>query len=314
MAFYKETIRIGSRGSKLALRQTEWVKERLSRLFPSLSFEIVVIKTRGDKVTDVPLAHIGGKGLFVKEIEEALLRGEIDMAVHSMKDVPTELPQGLRIAAVPEREDPRDVLISRNGLSFDRLADGARIGTSSLRRKAQLLHLNPRWRVEPLRGNLDTRIRKLHTEGLDAILVAAAGIRRMGLEERVTEYISPDLILPAAGQGALGIEVREDAGMDELLLPLNHPPTAVAVEAERAFLRHLGGGCQVPIAAYGEWINGKVRLKGLIFSPDGERSFWGEEEGGDPEEVGRKLAQRLLKEGGEKILKEIYGNSKEEGG
>ena len=314
MAFYKETIRIGSRGSKLALRQTEWVKERLSRLFPSLSFEIVVIRTRGDKVTDVPLARIGGKGLFVKEIEEALLRGEIDMAVHSMKDVPTELPHGLRIAAVPEREDPRDVLISRNGLSFDRLADGARIGTSSLRRKAQLLHLNPRWRVEPLRGNLDTRIRKLHTEGLDAILVAAAGIKRMGFEERVTEYISPDLILPAAGQGALGIEVREDAGMDELLLPLNHPPTAVAVEAERAFLRHLGGGCQVPIAAHGEWMNGKVRLKGLISSPDGERSFWGEEEGGDPEEVGRKLAQRLLKEGGEKILKEIYGNSKEEGG
>ena len=244
-------IRIGTRGSKLALQQTAWVQDRIVKRYPDLQVEVVRIKTTGDRITDVPLATVGGKGLFVKEIEEAILGGEIDLAVHSMKDVPTELPAGLHLGAITEREDPRDVLVSREGRRLREFPAGARMGTSSLRRGAQLLGINPQWKIIPLRGNLDTRIRKLKAEGLDAVILAAAGVRRMGLEDHITEYLSPEVMLPAVGQGALGIECRQEGAVNELIAFLNHPDSAMAVEGERTFLQRLEGGCQVPIAAYG---------------------------------------------------------------
>jgi len=298
-------IRIGTRGSKLALRQTEWVKERLSSLFPEHSFQVVKITTTGDKITDAPLAKIGGKGLFVKEIEEALLRGEIDMAVHSMKDLPVQLPPGLKIGAITQREDPRDVLISKRGGLGD-LPPGSVIGTSSLRRRVQLLMINPRWQIRPLRGNLDTRLRKLRTEELSAIIVAAAGLIRLHLEGEATEYIPPEVILPAVGQGALGVEIRQGDKLEEIVSALHHPFTALAVRAERAFLAKLEGGCQVPIAAYGKVEGEKVILQGMVASLDGGRVFRGEEEGDDPEEVGVRLGERLLEAGAEEVLREIW--------
>ncbi|RLB07867.1 MAG: hydroxymethylbilane synthase [Deltaproteobacteria bacterium] len=309
---YEKGIRIGTRGSKLALKQTTWVRDRIAARYPEISLEVVRIRTTGDKITDVPLAKVGGKGLFVKEIEEALLRGEIDLAVHSMKDVPTELPPGLHLGAITERQDPRDVLISRNGRGLRELPSGARIGTSSLRRKAQLLGINPHWEVVPLRGNLDTRIRKLETEGLDAVILAAAGVCRMGLEGEITEYFTPEVMLPAVGQGALGIECRVDAEANELIAFLHHPESAMAVRGERAFLRQLQGGCQVPIAAYGEVRGGKLLLQGMVARLDGSKFFRAEAEGEDPEEVGRRLAEDLLAQGAEKVLREIYSGSKEE--
>ncbi|UCC66544.1 MAG: hydroxymethylbilane synthase, partial [Deltaproteobacteria bacterium] len=245
-------MRIGTRGSKLALQQTAWVQDRIAARYPELPLKVIRIRTTGDKITDVPLAKVGGKGLFVKEIEEALLSREIDLAVHSMKDVTTELPPGLHLGAITEREDPRDVLVSRDGRRLEELPRGSRIGTSSLRRRAQLLGVNPRWEIVPLRGNLDTRIRKLKTEGLDAVILAAAGVRRMGLEGSITEYLSLEVMLPAVAQGALGIECRKYTQVNELLSFLHHPESAMAVKGERAFLRRLHGGCQVPIAAYGE--------------------------------------------------------------
>jgi hydroxymethylbilane synthase len=299
-------IRIGTRGSKLALRQTAWVRERIAERYPSLQLEVVRIRTTGDKITDVPLATVGGKGLFVKEIEEALLRGEIDLAVHSMKDVPTELPSGLHLGAITEREDPRDVLVSRDGRRLQEFTPGARMGTSSLRRGAQLLGVNPQWKIVPLRGNLDTRINKLRTEGLDAVILAAAGVRRMGLEDRVTEYLPPNVMLPAVGQGALGIECCQEGEVNELIAFLNHPESALAVEGERAFLRRLGGGCQVPIAAYGEMREVKLFLRGMVAHLDGSRFFRAETQGDDPETVGERLAEDLLAQGADEILQEIY--------
>ena len=304
-------IRIGTRGSTLALRQTAWVQGRIADRHPNLQIEIVRIKTSGDMITDVPLAKVGGKGLFVKEIEEALLREEIDLAVHSMKDVPTELPVGLHLGAITEREDPRDVLVSRDGRRLVEFPPGTRMGTSSLRRGAQLLGINPQWKIIPLRGNLDTRIRKLQTEGLAAVILAAAGVRRMGLEDRVTEYLPPDLILPAVGQGALGIECRQEGAVNELISFLNHPASAMAVEGERAFLRRLEGGCQVPIAAYGEIRGGELLLKGMVASVDGSRFFRGEDQGNDPKAIGRRLAEDLLSQGADRVLQEIYSNLSE---
>jgi hydroxymethylbilane synthase len=304
-------IRIGTRGSNLALRQTAWVRERIAERHPGLQIEVVRIKTTGDKITDVPLATVGGKGLFVKEIEEALLREEIDLAVHSMKDVPTELPSGLHLGVITVREDPRDVLISRDGRRLQEFPPGARMGTSSLRRGAQLLGINPQWKIIPLRGNFDTRIRKLKTEGLDAVILAAAGVRRMGLEDRVTEYLSPDLMLPAVGQGALGIECCQEGAVNTLIAFLNHPASAMAVEGERAFLRRLEGGCQVPIAAYGEMRGGGLLLKGMVSSVDGSRFFRGEAQGDDPKAVGRRLAEDLLTQGADRVLQEIYSNLSE---
>ena len=304
-------ISIGTRGSKLALRQSAWVRERIAERHPGLHIEVIKIRTTGDKITDVPLATVGGKGLFVKEIEEALLNGEIDLAVHSMKDVPAELPSGLHLGAITEREDPRDVVVSRDGRGLQELPPGARIGTSSLRRGAQLLGLNPQWEIVPLRGNVDTRIRKLRAEGLDAVILAAAGVRRMGLEDRITEYLPADVMLPAVGQGALGIECRREGAVNEMVAFLRHHESTKAVEGERAFLRRLGGGCQVPIAAYGEMLEGELFLRGMVAHLDGSHLFCAEAQGADPEAVGEQLAEDLLAQGADEVLREIYSQSRE---
>jgi len=268
------------------------------------------IQTSGDKILDVPLAQIGGKGLFVKEIEEALLSGEIDLAVHSMKDVPTELPQGLAILCVPPREDPRDALISRDGRSFMDLPCGARIGTSSLRRQSQLLHARPDITIAMLRGNLDTRFKKLREGQFDAIVLAAAGLRRLAWAHEITEYLAPQISLPAIGQGALGIEGRrDDLFIRSLLSGLDHAPSKTAVLAERALLHRLQGGCQVPIAAHATVVGPGVRLEGLVSSVDGKELIRDTVEGTveDPESIGIQLAERLLARGGDRILQAIYG-------
>jgi hydroxymethylbilane synthase len=301
---------IGTRGSKLAVWQAEWVLTRLRELEPGLSVSLKRIKTTGDKILDAPLATIGGKGLFVKEIEEALARGEIDLAVHSMKDVPTRLPEGMEILAVTEREDPRDVLISRSGLSLERLPKGARIGTSSLRRQAQLLHLRPDLTIVMLRGNLDTRLRKLDEGEYDAIVLAAAGLRRLGLSGRATEYLPPELSLPAIGQGALGLEGRsDDRFVRDLAMRLDHQPTRTAVMAERALLERLEGGCQIPIAAHATIAGGTLSLIGLVAAVNGRRLVRDSMDGPAQEarRIGILLAERLLAQGGGEILKEIYG-------
>jgi hydroxymethylbilane synthase len=305
----KDTFYIGTRGSKLAFYQANWVKLCLEEKYPRLSFKIVKIKTTGDKVKDVPLAKVGGKGLFVKEIEEALLAGRIDLAVHSMKDVPTILPSGLKIGAITKRENPFDVLISREEKGLEELPLGAQIGTSSLRRKAQLLNFRPDFKIEPIRGNLDTRIKKLKTEGLDGIIVAASGVIRMGWKEKITEYLNQSTILPAIGQGALGIETRQDdLETNELISFLHNFESARTITAERAFLKTLEGGCQVPIAALGIIDRGKISLEGLIGSLDGRKIVRDKVEGvpEEAEKIGIDLAKKLLSAGGKSILKEIY--------
>jgi len=304
-------ICIGTRGSKLALWQAEWVQERIEKQIPQAKVELVIIKTLGDKILDVALAKVGGKGLFVKEIEEALLDQRIDIAVHSMKDVPTKLADTLHIAAITEREDPRDVMISDRWKRFDELPLEAKVGTSSLRRQAQLLHVRPDLKMTVLRGNLDTRLRKLSEGGLDAIIVAAAGVIRLGLKQKIAQYLDFDLCLPAMGQGTLALECRQkDNDINEILKPLNAPDVSLAVRAERAFLEKLEGGCQVPIGIYGEIRNGILVLKGLIASLDGRKLVSDQisEDPENPESVGRKLAERLLDSGGKAILKEIDGS------
>jgi hydroxymethylbilane synthase len=304
-------IRIGTRGSKLALWQANWVKDRIEGRFPSAVCRLVKIKTKGDKIRDVALAKVGGKGLFVKEIEDALVKGKIDLAVHSMKDVPTELAESLHIAAITEREDPRDVMVSDRWMQFADLPAGARVGTSSLRRQAQLLHARPDLKMEVIRGNLDTRIGKLRPEGPDAVIVAAAGVIRMGEEHRIAEYLDYDLSLPPMGQGTLAIECRkDDPELNEIIKTLNDPDVSRVVRAERAFLARLEGGCQVPVGVYGELLNTTLRLRGLIASPDGKTLIRDEASGNpdDPESLGRNLAERLLQAGGEAILKDVYAN------
>ncbi len=308
----RQKLALGTRGSRLALQQSEWVKSRLEALPPGVTIAIRRIQTSGDKILDVPLAKIGGKGLFVKEIEEALLSGDIDLAVHSMKDVPTQLPKGLAIVCVPPREDARDALISREGRPLKDLPRGARIGTSSLRRQAQLLRYRPDLRIEMLRGNLDTRLRKVREGGFDAIVLAAAGLRRLAWDDRVTEYLPTSICLPAIGQGALGIEGREeDTFLRALVARLDDPSTRTAVLAERAFLHRLEGGCQVPIAAHATLKARTVVLEGLIASVDGREIIQDRLEGPaeDPERVGHELAERLLTQGGDKILAQIYGRA-----
>ena len=303
---------IGTRGSKLALWQAEWVHVRLRQLEPGLSVSLKRIKTTGDKILDTPLAAIGGKGLFIKEIEDALLRGEIDLAVHSMKDVPTHLPEGLEILSIPERDDPRDVLISRDGMTLDRLASGARIGTSSLRRQAQLLNVRPDLSIQILRGNLDTRLRKLEAGEYDGIIVAAAGLRRLGWTDRVTEYLSPDVCLPAIGQGALALEGRaDDAFVRDAAARLEHRPTRIAVTAERALLERLEGGCQVPIAAHATIGGETLSMSALVAGVNGRRLVRDSIQGPVTEahKLGIRLAERLLGRGGDEILKEIYGTA-----
>ena len=302
-------IHIGTRGSKLALWQAHWVQGKLLKTHPTLSVEIIVIKTKGDKILDVPLSKVGGKGLFVKEIEDALLEGKIDLAVHSMKDMPAELPGGLTIGAIPQRENPLDVLVSKRGCLAD-LPEGARIGTSSLRRAAQILFSRPDMRIDPLRGNLDTRLRKLDTGGMDAIVLAAAGIRRLGLKHRITEYLDSGVMLPAAGQGALCIEVRtgdEDTGA--LIGELDHAETRTVVLGERAFLHRLGGSCQVPIAAHGRIEGKRFELSGLVAEPDGSRIFREVLTGpaATSGRIGTELAEKLMDQGAMTIIEKLQG-------
>jgi hydroxymethylbilane synthase len=299
-------LRLGTRKSKLALWQANFVKEKLEAL--GCKVELVPITTTGDKILDAPLAKIGGKGLFVKEIENALLAGEIDLAVHSLKDVPITIPEGLTLSAITEREEPYDVLISRNGKKLEELPSGAVVGTSSLRRQVQIKRRRRDLKVEILRGNVDTRLRKLKEGLYDAIVLAYAGVKRMGLSGEISQVLED--FIPAVGQGSLAIETRaEDERVINFVKVLNHQESWLRAVCERAFLRELQGGCQVPIGAYA-WIEGdRIKIKGFISDLEGERFLEGYEEGGlqEAEEVGKRLAQRLLREGGEEILKEIYG-------
>lgn len=306
----RSNLTLGTRGSKLALQQSEWFQSRIHAVAPDVCVTLRKIQTSGDKIVDVPLAKIGGKGLFVKEIEEALLAGEIDLAVHSMKDVPAQLPEGLDILCVPVREDARDALISRDGRPFKDLPQGATIGTASLRRQAQLLNARPDLRIEMLRGNLDTRLRKLKEGQFDAIVLAAAGLHRLAWAQEITEYLDPVVSLPAIGQGALGIEGRSsDQFVRSVLERLNDHVTATTVMAERAFLARLEGGCQVPIAAYATQSDGQVILDGLVAGIDGKTIIRDRIQGSsqDAHTLGVQLAERLLARGGDKILRDIYG-------
>jgi len=306
----KPYVKIGTRGSQLALWQANWIRSALAAAHPEAGIELVTIKTRGDRILDIPLAQVGGKALFVKEIEEALLDGRVDLAVHSMKDMPAELPEGLTLGPVPQREAPEDVLISKNGLAFSQLPPRARIGTCSLRRGAQILHARPDLEVVPLRGNLDTRLRKLFDaeQNLEAIVLAAAGVRRLELTRHITEIFAPSKMLPAVGQGALCIEVRaDDTETARLLAPLNHPDTRTAVMGERAFLHRLEGGCQVPIAGHGRVIDDEFILEGLVASLDGA-TLIRDSLGGSPrqaESIGIRLAERLLSRGAGRILEAL---------
>jgi hydroxymethylbilane synthase len=285
------------------------VADRIKHQLPDWTVEIVVIKTKGDILQDVSLAKIGGKGLFVKEIEEALLRGDIDIAVHSMKDVPVDIPDGLEIGITTEREDPRDVLISKGDRKMEDMPPGARIGTGSLRRGFQLRSLYPEIEIVPLRGNLDTRIRKIETENLDGIIVAAAGMRRMGWADRISQYIPLNVMLPSIGQGVLGIELRKnDTNIRQAVSFINHAETWVEITAERAFLKHLGGGCQLPIAAYAKKQGETLTLEGLLGSLDGRTIIREKTEGccEEAEMMGARLAENILSRGGRAILRMVY--------
>ena len=296
-------LTIGSRGSKLALWQAHWIKARLESLGHQCHLQI--IQTTGDKITDVALSKVGTKGLFTKEIEEALLDGRADLAVHSLKDLPTELPAGLVLAAVPEREDPRDAVVGR---PLADLPSGARVGTSSLRRAAQLRKLRGDLTVESVRGNLDTRLRKLDAGQYDAILLAAAGLKRLGWGGRIAEILGPEVMCPAVGQGALAIETRAAGPAFDACAALDHPATHAAVAAERGLLAALGGGCQVPIGAHATVDGGHLFLEAMVASPDGAELVRGTSEGavGEAEMVGRKLGAELLERGARRILESVY--------
>lgn len=301
---------IGARGSALAMWQAEWVRERLLALRRGLRIRIEKIRTEGDVRDTAPLWQIGGTGLFVKEVERALLEGRIDVAVHSMKDLPSGGDPALVVAAVPERDDPRDVLVSRRGLPLAALPEGARVATSSSRRRAQLLAHRCDLQIVPLRGNVDTRLRKSESEELDGVVLAAAGLARLGHLDRVTEYLSLEVCLPAPGQGALAVQARAaDGELLDLLAGLEHPLTRAAVEAERAFMRFLGGGCQVPMAALCHPLDGGLVIDALVASPDGSRLVRVREFGGVDGAVGmgEKAAERLLALGGADLLEEARG-------
>ena len=305
-------LRIGTRGSQLALYQANWVREKLIEAHLGLTVTLIKIKTTGDKIQDVPLAKMGGKGLFVKEIEEALIQKKIDLAVHSVKDVPTEFPKGLHLSVISQREDPRDVFISRDGKGLKDLPRKAKIGTSSLRRQAQLLHFRSDLELVPLRGNLDTRIKKLKTMSLDGIVLALAGVKRLGLKERITEIIPTEISLPAIGQGALGIETRlGDKEVEEQIRFLNDKDSWIAVSAERAFLKKLEGGCQVPIAAFARTVGTTFQMDGLVGTIDGKRLVRHHIEGPieKAESLGIELAEILLGKGAREILDEVYRRS-----
>lgn len=305
-----DRLRIATRQSPLALWQAEYVKARLNELHPQLAVELVPMVSRGDKILDVPLAKVGGKGLFVKELEHALLNNEADIAVHSMKDVPMEFPRGLGLAVICEREDPRDAWVSGHFASIAELPAGSVVGTSSLRRQSQLLAARPDLSVKFLRGNVQTRLAKLDAGEYDGIILASAGLIRLNLQARIRAYIEPEESLPAGGQGAVGIECRvDDTGIQQLIAPLHHRVSAEAVTAERAMNRRLEGGCQVPIACYAIHQGEQLWLRGLVARPDGTLVLRDEIIGSprDAEAMGVELAERLLAAGAADILKAVYG-------
>jgi hydroxymethylbilane synthase len=299
---------IGTRGSQLALWQTNWVKSKLEACHPAIRVEVVTISTKGDRVLNVSLPKLGeqGKGLFTRELEEALLENRVDLAVHSLKDLPTDFTPGLGIGAICEREDVRDVLVARPGIdSFAALPDRARLGTSSLRRSAQILAARPDLTIQPVRGNVDTRLRKLDEEQYDGIILAAAGLHRLGRAERITEYLNDDLVLSAIGQGAIAIQTRpEDEFTNTLISPLDHEASRLACWAERAFLKGLGGGCLVPIAGLAKLKGSSLTLAGLVASPDGKEIIRGSAGGGaaNAESIGVQLAEELLRRGADRLL------------
>lgn len=303
----KKEIKIGTRRSVLALWQANWIKDNLLNNYPDLSVTLIKITTSGDKFLDAPLSEVGGKGLFTKEIEEALLDQRVDIAVHSMKDVPALLPEKLSIAVITEREDPRDVLISKEKVTLSNLPEGARVGTSSLRRQAQLLKFRPDLKILPLRGNVGTRINKLENNDFDAIVLAAAGVKRLKWENKITEYIDTDICLPAIGQGALGLEIRaNDQDILRHIKSFDHQKTHIALTAERALLKKLQGGCQVPIAAYGEVDEKNIKLTAMVSSIDGKR-FIKESSLSSlykAEQLGLEVAERLLLNGADEIIRE----------
>ena len=305
-------IRIGTRKSKLALWQSEWVKEQIEKKFPDVEVELIKIVTKGDKILDVPLAKIGDKGLFTKEIEDAMLKGEVDIAVHSLKDVPSKLPEGLKLIAFSDREDPRDALLSCGKYTLDTLPQGAVVGTSSLRRKAQLRILRPDLEIKDLRGNVDTRIRKLKEGQYDAIILAAAGVKRLGWENEIDEVLSPDRMIPSVSQGILGIEGRENDEEIEKIVreAINSRESEIAATVERAFLRTVEGGCQVPLGCYAVVEEDRVHVRAFISDLNGR--FYYKEEGvfrvenlEEADAVGIGVAERLLSAGGKRILDEL---------
>ncbi len=305
-------LRIATRKSALALWQAEYVKSRLESIHPQLTVELLPLTSRGDIILDVPLAKVGGKGLFVKELETALLDDKADIAVHSMKDLPMEFPHGLGLSVICEREDPRDAFVSNKFRHFDELPNGAIVGTSSLRRQCRLLALRPDIEIRFLRGNVNTRLAKLDAGQYDAIILASAGLIRLKMAERISQYIAPELCLPAGGQGAVGIECRNaDVDTHALLAPLNHDLSATAVTAERAMNRRLEGGCQVPIACYAIHQNNGLWLRGLVGEPDGSEILTDEISGtvADAEQMGVTLADSLLKAGAGRILSAVYNDN-----
>lgn len=304
-----QTLRIATRKSPLALWQAEYVRDQLLRHHPDLQVELIKMSTQGDKILDTPLAKLGGKGLFVKELESGMLNGEADIAVHSMKDVPVELPEGLHLAVICPREDPRDAFVSNTCETFNSLPEGARLGTSSLRRQCQLSALRPDLKVLDLRGNVNTRLKKLDNGEYDAIILAAAGLKRLEMAERITEYLDPAVSLPAIGQGAVGIECRvDDERINSLIAPLNDPDTHIRVLAERAMNHRLQGGCQVPIAGYAELSKGVLFMRGMVGQVDGSVILRGEIAGRPEaaEELGVVLAEDLISRGADTILANLY--------
>ena len=307
----KQNIRIATRKSQLALWQAEHVAARLKTHHPGLEVELVTMSTQGDRVLDSPLAKIGGKGLFVKELEQSMLRGEADIAVHSMKDVPVDLPEGLYIAVILEREDPCDAFVSGQFARLEELPQGVRVGTSSLRRRCQLAEMRPDLEIIDLRGNVNTRLAKLDSGDYDAIILASAGLKRLGMEARIREVLPAQLMLPAIGQGAIGIECRQgDRRVEDLIAPLDDERTHIRVKAERAMNARLHGGCQVPIAGYAEIDHGVIVLRGLVGRPDGTEVVHGVISGRpqDAEEMGTVLAEDLLSRGADEILREVFAD------
>ena len=305
----KKTLKIATRQSPLALWQAEHIRDRLEQLHPQLQVELVTFVTQGDKILDTPLAKIGGKGLFVKELEAALMDGRADLAVHSMKDVPMHLPEGLELAVICEREDPFDAFVSNHYEKFEDLPQGAKLGTSSLRRKSQILKQRPDLDVIDLRGNVGTRLSKLDAGQYDAIILASAGLKRLGLFERIRHTLIPEISLPAVGQGALGLECRSnDQEVLDLIMPLMHAETNVCVRAERAFNAYLEGGCQVPIAGFATLENQTLSLEGRVGSADGQTLLRSNVQGApeDAEQLGVQLAQDLLQQGAGELLKALY--------